>query len=325
MEILYLTIIYTSVFSALFMFVGIKFVEIKMKSFFGTCFANEKTSLYHNPMIRGLGLLYILALIPMFLFNKVLLPYEVFLVFISTIVGFYDDKYGISQIKKIIVLLVIIIFLNFFYIDIDNFLISDYLINIILFLFLTLFFNQIDGINGLAGSTFSITCLGILILFNNMIMLQIIIPMICATLVYLNTNFRGNIGIQGEAGSFFMGSVIFVLFQKFDNNFDWIYIFIFLFPVFSDVICTTIVRLFFIKNLFISHRKHLYQRLVEKNKNHLSTTFLFSLIQILSCCVGIYLHSLEFSAFKLFCFVMFVLFFFAINVRYSYLIHKERF
>ena len=325
MDSSYLTIIYTSVFSALFMFFGIKFVELKMKSFFGTCFANEKTSLYHNPMIRGLGLLYILALIPMFLFNKVLLPSEVFLIVISTLVGFLDDKYGISQIKKIIALLVTIICLKFFYIDIDDFLISDYLIDIILFLFLTLFFNQIDGINGLAGSTFSITCLGIIILFNNMIMLQLIIPIICVTLIYLNTNFRGNVGIQGEAGSFFMGSVIFVLFQKFDNNFDWIYTFMFLFPVFSDVICTTIVRLFLIKNLFIPHRKHLYQRLVEKNKNHASTTILFSLVQALSCCVGIYLHSLEFSAFKLFCFIMFVLFFFFINLRYSYLIHKERF
>jgi hypothetical protein len=325
MEISYSTIIYTSVFSALFMFFGIRFVDLKMKNFFGVCFANEKTSLYHKPMIRGLGLLYILALIPMFLFNKLLLPSDVFIIVISTIVGFCDDKYGISQIKKIIVLLLTIICLKFFYIDIDDFLIFDCLIDIILFLFLTLFFNQIDGINGLAGSTFSITCLGILILLNDMMILQIIIPIICMTLIYLNTNLRGNTGIQGEAGSFFMGSVIFVLFQKFDNNFDWIYPFMFLFPVFSDVICTTIVRLFFIKNLFIPHRKHLYQRLVEKNKSHASTTVLFSLVQALSCFIGIYLYSLEFSAFKLFCFITFVLFFFVINVRYSYLIHKERF
>lgn len=325
MESSHLTIIYISIFSALFMFFGIKFVEIKMQSIFGTCFANEKTSLYHKPMIRGLGLLYILALIPMFIFNEILLQSDIILIVISTIVGFYDDKYGISQIKKIFLLLVVIICLKFFYIDIDNFQISNFLIDIILFLFLTLFFNQIDGINGLAGSTFSITCLGILILFNDMIMLQIIVPIICVTFIYLNINLRGKIGIQGESGSFFMGSVIFVLFQKFQNNFDWIYIFMFLVPVLSDVICTTIVRLFFVKNLFISHRKHLYQRLVEKNKNHVSTTVLFALIQILSCCVGIYLYSLQFSTYKLFCFITFVLLFFTINIRYSYLIHKERF
>ena len=122
-----------------------------------------------------------------------------------------------------------------------------------------------------------------------------------------------------------MGSVIFVLFQKFDNNYDWTYAVMFLFPVFSDVFCTTIVRLFFVKNLFISHRKHLYQRLVEKNKNHLSTTLLFSLTQILSCCTGIYLYNLEFSVYKTFGFIAFILFFFIINIRYSYLIHKERF
>ena len=242
----YTTIIYISIFSTLFMFFGIKFVEIKMKSFFGTCFANEKTSLYHKPMIRGLGLLYILALIPMFLFNEILFQIDFLLIFISTIVGFCDDKYGISQIKKILLLLFVIICLKFFYIDIDNFLISDFLIDVSLFLFLTLFFNQIDGINGLAGSTFSITCLGILILLNEMIMLQIIVPIICVTLIYLNTNLRGKIGIQGESGSFFMGSVMFVLFQKFHNNFDWIYIFMFLFPVLSDVICTTIVRIIFV-------------------------------------------------------------------------------
>jgi UDP-N-acetylmuramyl pentapeptide phosphotransferase/UDP-N-acetylglucosamine-1-phosphate transferase len=325
MEMSYSTIIYISVFSALLMFFGIKFVELKIKNFFGVCFANEKTSLYHKPMVRGLGLLYIIALIPMFLFNNLLLYSDVFIIVISTMVGFYDDKYGISQIKKLFLLLVIIVSHNYFYIDVDNFLIFDYFIDIILFLFLTLFFNQIDGINGLAGATFSISCLGILILFNDMIMLQIIIPVICVTLIYLNTNLRGNIGIQGEAGSFFMGSVMFVLFQKFQNNVDWIYTFIFLFPVFSDVICTTIIRLFFIKNLLIPHRKHLYQRLVEKNKNHLSATVLFSLVQALSCCIGIYLYSLEFSTFKLFCFITFLLFFFTINFRYSYLIHKERF
>ena len=75
----------TSVFAALFMYFGIKFVEFKMKFFFGTCFTNEKTSLYHKPMIRGLGLLYILALIPMFIFNKTLLPSDVFLIIISTL------------------------------------------------------------------------------------------------------------------------------------------------------------------------------------------------------------------------------------------------
>jgi UDP-N-acetylmuramyl pentapeptide phosphotransferase/UDP-N-acetylglucosamine-1-phosphate transferase len=325
MEISYSTIIYTSVFSALLMFFGIKFVELKMKNFFGVCFANEKTSLYHKPMVRGLGLLYIIALIPMFLFNNLLLPSDVFIIVISTMLGFCDDKYGISQIKKIFLLLVIIVSQNYFYIDINNFLISDYFIDIILFLFLTLFFNQIDGINGLAGSTFSITCLGVLILFNDMIMLQIIIPIICVILIYLNTNLRGNIGIQGEAGSFFMGSVMFVLFQKFQNNFDWIYIFIFLFPIFSDVICTTIIRLIFVKNLFISHRKHLYQRLVEKYKNHVNITILFSLIQVLSCCTGLYLYNLEFSLYKFFGFVTFVLFFLIINIRFSYLIHKERF
>ena len=99
----------------------------------------------------------------------------------------------------------------------------------------------------------------------------------------------------------------------------------FLFPVLSDVISTTLVRLWYVKNIFISHRNHLYQRLVYKNKSHLKTTALFSIAQFLVIVVTIFCYYLDHSVYKLFSMMIFMSFLIMINFRFSYLIHKEKF
>ena len=312
--------------SGLIMYLGIKLANYKLKNIFGVCLANEKTSLYHDPLIRGLGILYLFALSPLFIFSQQLLTVsDILIIVCSSLLGFYDDKFGITQIKKIVLLITMFLIIELIltnYLDL-NFL--YFCVKIILFLFFTLFFNQIDGINGLAGSTFILSCCGILILLNDLISIELILALILVTIVYLQTNFKGNIGIQGEAGSFFMGSFVFVFSQKLNNSQDLTYFLMFLFPILSDIISTTLIRLWYVKNIFLSHRNHLYQRLVNKNKNHFKTTMYFAIAQIFTILITVLFYNLSYSPYKLLSSISFILIIVFINLRFSFLIHKERF
>ena len=312
--------------SGFIMFIGIRLAKSKFRNLFGVCVSNEKTSLYHDPMLRGLGVLYIISLLPAFVFsNNLFSSMEIILIISATLIGFIDDKYGISQLRKLLFLTFLIFANEIFtksFVDINS---LNILIKISLFVFFNLFFNQIDGINGLAGSTFILTCCALFFISKNDLELVSLVSIILVTLIYLNTNLRGKIGIQGEAGSFFMGSVIFLLYTKLGNNYDIIYVILFLFPILSDVMCTTLIRLWYVQNLFISHRNHLYQRLVAKNKSHAVIAALFSAVQLIVITITILIYNFDHFLYKFLCILLLSSFFIAINFRYSLLIHKEKF
>ena len=317
---------YPCVFSAILMYYGIKLANVKFKKYFGVCLSNEKTSLYHEPMIRGLGVLYIIALFPtLILTDHNFSSNEILLIVLSTLLGFADDKYGISQIKKILLLAFLIVGMELVSTSLSYSSFLEIVFKIVLFLFLTLFFNQIDGINGLAGSTFLLTFCSFLFLINFSISFEVFISIVILIIIYLNTNLKGKVGIQGEAGSFFMGAVIFVFIQKYNNSINFIYIIMSVLPILSDVITTTIIRVWFVKNIFLSHRNHLYQRLVAKNRSHLAVTATFGVLQILTIIFTLYLFNFDYSQFKLITISIVILIFLMFNFRYSFLIHKERF
>ena len=76
-----------------------------------------------------------------------------------TFIGFLDDKLNLSQKLKFIINLLFLGFIYFRLMFLEHNLI-EYLsitIKLLIFVFIILFFNQIDGINGLAASTFLIS------------------------------------------------------------------------------------------------------------------------------------------------------------------------
>jgi UDP-GlcNAc:undecaprenyl-phosphate GlcNAc-1-phosphate transferase len=326
MESKILELILISCFSCTIMFLGFRVIDLKLKKYFSLCFSNEKTSLYHDPIIRGIGIIYLFAFIPiLFSSSHIFFSKDIFIIFCSTIIGFCDDKYGISQVKKILILIFMILSIEIIfhgYNDINLFLLF---FKVILFLFFTLFFNQIDGINGLAGLTFLVCCIGIFLFPGTSINLETIVPLIIIIVIYLNYNFKGNFGIQGEAGSFFMGAIIFVFVDKINNlNENISFILIFLLPVLSDVVATTLIRFYFEKNIFIPHKNHLYQRLVNKTKSHFRVSTSFALIQI---SIILSIHYLDFyeSIYKTPILLSLFALFLIANLRISYLIHNEKF
>ena len=100
---------------------------------------------------------------------------------------------------------------------------------------------------------------------------------------------KGNIGIQGDAGSFFMGAFSAVLFVKSFDYFEYGFIFFILSPIIFDVSSTTLVKFYYGINLSIGHRDNLYQRLVLKFQNHFLITGIFCFFQIFCCLTLIFL------------------------------------
>ena len=107
------------------------------------------------------------------------------------------------------------------------------------------------------------------------------LPLFLSILVYLFINLKGRIGIQGDAGSFFMGSFVAVLFTKSIELSKIGIIFVILGPLVFDVCATTLIRIYFKVGLTTGHRNNLYQKLVAKYQNHLKITLFFGFLQAL--------------------------------------------
>ena len=54
-------------------FLGIHLISKKMPWIIGTCSYNEKSTIFHEKMLRGLGVIYPVAIIPIFFLIKILL------------------------------------------------------------------------------------------------------------------------------------------------------------------------------------------------------------------------------------------------------------
>ena len=323
------TLYYTLIISIL-MSLKTLFIMVYLPKYFhfmfGTSIANKKTSKFHQPMARGLGIVYPFVLIFSFLFLGINFElFELILITISTLVGFWDDKFGIKYKSKLCIYLI----LGFIYslnitenVNYEIFYYLNFFLNIFIFVFLLLFFNQIDGINGLAASTFLVF---LLFIFLNGISLFVYLPIICSIFIYLVINMRGRFGIQGDAGSLFMGSFAAVLFLKNFDYFEYVILFFVISPVLFDVCATTLIKLYYGIDLSVGHRDNLYQKLVYRYQAHYLVTGGFAFAQIMFCLI-VTLFINNFSYYYIYIFLTLIGIFFTILFCYlSYSIHNKIF
>ena len=303
----------------------IKLIPTYCTSFFGECVANHKSSKHHSPMIRGLGIVFPAILILSAVFwESVFSNFEIFIITISTIVGFWDDRFDLSQKRKLFIFLLIgflwsLSKVNYFIDDLE--ILLKFIIYIFIFVFLILFFNQIDGINGLASITFLIS---LIFIHMNLLNLFFILPLFLCVGSYFFINLKGKIGIQGDAGSFFMGSFIAILFSKSIALEKFGVIFLILGPVVFDVCATTLVRIYYKIDLTKGHRNNLYQKVVAKYQNHILATLLIGSSQLLFYYLLLFFLETE-SIYNLY--ILLISFYsFLIILFYiiSYLIHNEK-
>ena len=304
----------------LLMYLGIR-LSFKYQFIFGKCVSNEKTSIPHGDMIRGFGILYLLSIIAIIVqFKFYFTIQEVVLVVASVVLGFLDDKVNISQ--KFKVLILTLFFLIFSFSKSTDFNIYNLIYSYFTFIFFVLFFNQIDGIDGLAGSNFLIVLLLFVFYMGSGFILA---PIFLVTIIYLYFNLFTNIGIQGESGSFFFGSITYVLFIEKSHLFLDLKYLIFLGPVLFDICFTTIIRYLFGENIFLGHRNNLYQKLSSRYKNNILIITCFSIFQLLFSLIYIYIelntnYLFGIFYFVLYCFVLSLLF-----ITISYKIQTKKY
>ena len=305
-------------------FLGIQLLYKKTPWIIGECSFNEKSSIFHERMLRGLGIIYPISITPIFFLNYNIIQFIDYLMLISlTIVGFIDDKYGLNYKIKIIFFIFISFTYNFLISsDIENIYIFKIFLNSGLLIFLIIFFNQIDGINGLAIITFLITFLFINVLNNSILLF---LPLIFFSLPYLYYNLKGKIGIQGDTGSYFLAGIVFISFQNYYHNvYNILILIFFICPLFLDLVSTTIVKMCFKQNIFAGHKDNIYQKIVSHTKNHLISTSFFSIIQIMFGLITILL----FKSFNLKTFIITMMLIVSISFIFvlytSFLIQKNK-
>ena len=245
---------------------------------------NERSS-HKQVTLLGGGIIFYLSILIYFLINGFQYPwFFAGLTLISTI-SFIDDlKPQSSKIRLTIHLISMLLlfyqlgmlYLPWYYI----------LIGLVLSTGILNAYNFMDGINGMIG-IFNVIVLGALWYINRNIFYfadeKIIYYMVIALIVFNVFNFRNKARcFAGDVGAFSLSfSVVFLLGMLIikSENLIWIGIL----TVYGvDTILTIIHRLILKENIFIAHRKHLFQLLVNELKiPHLIVSLIYSFIQML--------------------------------------------
>lgn len=318
--------------TSFFLFILLAFIIFKLfKSYFPISIASNRSALSHAPTLRGIGIIFPVCLIILsFLFpqNYKLFNSYFLLIFISALIGFYDDFKNINYVKKLLSL--IFLFMIIVLIDNDVLLLIDIniffsiVISLTFFIFFVLFFNQIDGINGLSSGTFCIFLASLIFLKNNeMVSMGIFINILGIVFSYFLLNILRVKFFQGDSGAYFLGSAAYLIFQE---NEEILFIsLVFLFPIVGDIIWTTIMRGYFRFNLSRPHKSNLYQKCVSKIKLHFPVTFCHILIQS-ACFFIVYYFQIykEGLLIQLTYLILFGLFFSSIYIYTSYFLNNNK-
>lgn len=307
----------------IFTFIALKY----FKFVFPISISSVRSALSHDPIPRGLGIIFPISFIvsSLIFYDSMEIIYSYyFLILFSTLIGFYDDVKNINYIKKLISLLVLFSFMVLIDKEIllfdDIFFIYSFLISVFFFIFYVLFFNQIDGINGLSSGTFCIFLIGLITLNSSeFLTTNMFINIIGIIILYFFSNTLQTKFFQGDSGAYFLGAVSYLAFQENDKFF--LICLILLFPILGDIVWTTLMRVYFGYNLSQPHREHLYQKSVTLFKYHLPVTLCHILIQIFAFCLiyAFELHRLDLAN-QLYCLMIFsmVVSFFYIYTSYSF-------
>ena len=204
----------------------------------------------------------------------------IFICSLLSLIGLADDLFCLSS--KIRYLIHIIF--SFFIINtVHPFLVLDqnYIILIALIFLGTViinFVNFIDGIDGiLIGCSIPILIFSQIDFFN----IQIITAL-ASMFAFLKWNWDPSKIFMGDCGSNYLGGLIFYyILSKEEYLIDFKTIFIIL-PILLDCSLCIIRRFINKENIFIAHKKHLYQRLNQKGMSHSKV----SLIYIILCCAN---------------------------------------
>jgi UDP-N-acetylmuramyl pentapeptide phosphotransferase/UDP-N-acetylglucosamine-1-phosphate transferase len=247
---------------------------------------NERSA-HQKVTIRGIGVLFPVAVFAYFFIGGFQYPYFVLGLLLVSTVSFIDDMRPLPNRYRILVQFMsvgLLLFELFRYHDFVGFLaltvvfiVSVGIINA---------YNFMDGINGITG-TYSLLVMATLYYVNNnvtsFINEQLLVIVGLSICVFLFFNFRKKaVGFCGDVGSVSIAFiVIFCIGMLILKSGEWKYIFL-LSAYGIDTIYTLIYRLLKRENIFKAHKLHFFQLLVhESNWSHLQVSLLFVVVQLL--------------------------------------------
>lgn len=194
------------------------------------------------------------------------------------IIGLIDDKYDISRlfriITQILTIYLLIIFLNNNPNTSAHLLVQygswGYFFLLLLGTSIINFVNFMDGIDGLV-------CGSMIMIFATLNgEVHYLLPLIGTLCGFLYFNWYPSKIFMGDTGSLFLGT--FLVSLIYNDSSSWIGIIKILLlcsPLFLDAIVCIFRRLINKKNIFDSHKSHLYQRLVSNGMKHSTVSIIY--------------------------------------------------
>jgi UDP-N-acetylmuramyl pentapeptide phosphotransferase/UDP-N-acetylglucosamine-1-phosphate transferase len=244
---------------------------------------NSRSS--HNYITkRGGGVLYLLGFIIYLYFSEFNNQFIITTAFLLGTIGFIDD---IKNLNFKIKLLLQVIILSVFIIS-QNYLLLEWYVIFLIFLFILgsiNTYNFMDGINGLT-ILYSLSFLISFLLINNYFIdftdnNLLLILIICNLIIGVFNVRKQAICFLGDVGPISMGFIFSILCVTLiikSNDFSPLILFM-IYGIDSG--WTIVQRVIAKENIFLPHRKHLYQLLVNEYQfPHLRVSFIYFMVQI---------------------------------------------
>lgn len=245
---------------------------------------NERSS-HTRITLRGGGIVFYLGILVYFVMNQFEYPWFMFALTLIMIISFVDDVRTVSKTLRL-AFHFFAMFLMFYQWGLFSLSWWTILIALVICTGIINAYNFMDGINGITGGYSLIVFITLAYINRNITLFveqELIITMLCSTLVFNFFNFRKHARcFAGDVGSVSMAFIILFLIGKLiikTGDFS----FIILLVVYGvDSVFTIIHRIILHENIGLPHRKHLYQIMANELKiSHVIVSCAYMLVQTL--------------------------------------------
>lgn len=254
---------------------------------------NERSS-HSTITIRGGGIIFPISILFWFINSGFHFLLFFLGLLIISIVSYWDDIKHLPSKHRLLIHIIALILL-FIQTELYNLPAWVWIPIIILLAGIINAFNFMDGINGITGGYSLSVLFGIWLVNNfqenfidNSFIYYIIIPVI----IFIFFNFRIKAKcFAGDVGSISIAYIIVFLLAKLIIQTDNLLYILFLTVYGVDTIFTIIHRIINKENIFLAHRKHVYQLLANEFKiSHVKVALFYSLLQLIICIIVIFVY-----------------------------------
>lgn len=259
------------------------FAYIKIAKHYNIVDKPNHRSSHSEPIIRGAGVLFLIAVLFYFIVSKWQFPYFIFGLTLIAVISYIDDLMNLSSMTRLVFQFIAISLIIFQLLSLINF--AWFYIPILLVVGVGFIntYNFMDGINGITGLYSLVAFIGLYVinLKEEIIDQRLIVFVIISILVFGYFNFRKKARFFcGDVGSISLAVILFFIIALFSIQLESILFLLLMGVYLADAILTIFYRKYIGENITEAHRHHIYQKLTDIKKfPHLKTALLYSLIQ----------------------------------------------